>query len=177
MATQPAGHLYRWTAVVDGQRLRELRRQRALSQAEFGHAVGSPRGAPRVLPFGVLGTPLRVAWDVGVYLLQASNTDALDVVARHLAGLCRRYDEMMNLARVNDHLWKHAAAPVDVGDIEIIGITTLSVSHFGQNNLAQAIIANGLDPNGISFIPFDLGVELAGGLAEPIDVLISSTLP
>jgi hypothetical protein len=132
------------------------------------HAIAE--GSPNllgVLPFGALGTPLRVAWDVGVHLLQASSSDSLDVVAKHLTGLCRRYDEMMNLARVNDHLWKHAAAPVDVGDIELIGITTLSVSHFGRNNLAQAVMENGLDPNGISFIPFDLGVELAEGLAEP----------
>ncbi len=31
MATRPTGHADRWTAVVDGQRLRDLRRQRALS--------------------------------------------------------------------------------------------------------------------------------------------------
>jgi transcriptional regulator with XRE-family HTH domain len=33
--TRPTGHGDRWTAVVNGQRLRELRRQRGLSQVEL----------------------------------------------------------------------------------------------------------------------------------------------
>ena len=40
MATRPTGHADRWTAVIDGQRLRELRRQRALSQAELAKLAG-----------------------------------------------------------------------------------------------------------------------------------------
>ncbi len=40
MAIRPTGHADRWTAVVDGQRLRELRRQRALSQAELAELAG-----------------------------------------------------------------------------------------------------------------------------------------
>jgi transcriptional regulator with XRE-family HTH domain len=35
MAVRLTGHADRWTAVIDGQRLRELRRQRALSQVEL----------------------------------------------------------------------------------------------------------------------------------------------
>jgi hypothetical protein len=119
-----------------------------------------------VLPFGSLGTPVRVAWDIGAHLLRPRNADSLDIVARHLAGLYRRYDEMMNLAMVNNHLWEHAAAPVDVGDIEVIGITALSISHFGRSTFTEAV-GRGLDRNDISFIPFDLGSELAEGLPEP----------
>jgi transcriptional regulator with XRE-family HTH domain len=40
MAIRPTGHADRWTAVVDGQRLRELRRQQALSQAELAKLAG-----------------------------------------------------------------------------------------------------------------------------------------
>jgi transcriptional regulator with XRE-family HTH domain len=40
MATRPTGNPDRWTAVVDGQRLRELRRQKALSQAELAKLAG-----------------------------------------------------------------------------------------------------------------------------------------
>ena len=40
MATRPTGHTDRWTAIVDGQRLRELRRQRALSQVELAKLAG-----------------------------------------------------------------------------------------------------------------------------------------
>jgi transcriptional regulator with XRE-family HTH domain len=40
MATRLAGHPDRWTAVIDGQRLRELRHQKALSQAELAKLAG-----------------------------------------------------------------------------------------------------------------------------------------
>jgi transcriptional regulator with XRE-family HTH domain len=40
MGLRPTGNPDRWTAVVDGQRLRELRRQRALSQAELAKLAG-----------------------------------------------------------------------------------------------------------------------------------------
>ncbi len=40
MATRPTGHADRWTAVVDGHVLRELRRQRALSQVELAQLAG-----------------------------------------------------------------------------------------------------------------------------------------
>jgi transcriptional regulator with XRE-family HTH domain len=40
MAVRLTGHANRWTAVVNGQRLRELRRQRALSQVELAKLAG-----------------------------------------------------------------------------------------------------------------------------------------
>ena len=40
MAVRLTGHADRWTAVIDGQRLRELRRQRALSQVELAKLAG-----------------------------------------------------------------------------------------------------------------------------------------
>jgi transcriptional regulator with XRE-family HTH domain len=40
MAVRLTGHADRWTAVVDGQRLRKLRRQQALSQAELAKLAG-----------------------------------------------------------------------------------------------------------------------------------------
>ena len=40
MAARPTGHAQRWTAVVDGRRLRELRRQRRLSQVELAKLAG-----------------------------------------------------------------------------------------------------------------------------------------
>ena len=40
MVTRSTGNPDRWTAVVDGQRLRELRRQQALSQVELAKLAG-----------------------------------------------------------------------------------------------------------------------------------------
>ena len=40
MASSPVGHAARWTAIVDGRLLRELRRQRALSQVDLARLAG-----------------------------------------------------------------------------------------------------------------------------------------
>jgi predicted transcriptional regulator len=40
MTVSPTGRPDRWTAVIDGQRLRELRRQQALSQVELAKLAG-----------------------------------------------------------------------------------------------------------------------------------------
>ena len=40
MTVGPTGRTDRWTAVIDGQRLRELRRQQALSQIELVRLAG-----------------------------------------------------------------------------------------------------------------------------------------
>lgn len=116
-----------------------------------------------VLPFGALGTPVRVVWDIGVRLLEPTgeNPESVDVVARHLIRLCSRYGEMMDLARVNDYLWDNGAAPVDVGDIDVMGITALCTSHFGFGEMTEAVVRGGLDSSSVSFIPFDLGREMA----------------
>lgn len=116
-----------------------------------------------VLPFGALGMPVRVAWDIGLHLLEENNPESLDVIAGHLAAWCRRYAEAMQLAMVNDHLWDHAAAPVDVGDMEIMGITALSASHFGREQIAEAIARHGINRDEISFIPVALGIEMSEG--------------
>ena len=138
-------------------------------QILYGIAAESPN-RQGVLPFGSLGTPVRVPWDIGVHLLQNDNPESLEVVAQHLTALCRRYAEMMGLAIVNDYLWDHAAAAVDVGDIELMGIAALSASHFGSEKITQAVNRLGLDPEGISFIPFELGREMSEQSSGPDNI-------
>lgn len=135
-------------------------------EALHGIAAESPN-RQGVLPFGSLGTPVRVPWDIGVHLLQDDNPESLEIVARHLTALCRRYAEMMDLATVNDYLWDHAAAPVDVGDIEVMGIAALSASHFGREQITNAVSRLGLDPADISFIPFRLGRDMSEPSSGP----------
>jgi hypothetical protein len=122
-----------------------------------------------VLPFGSLGIPIRVAWDIGVHLLQGyvsesadpDDSESLATVARYMTVLCRRYAETMELATVNDYLWNNAAAPVDVGDIEVIGIAALAAIHFGSEEITASVTRLGMRPDDISFIPFRLGTEIA----------------
>lgn len=40
MAVRPSSHAERWMVIVDGQRLRELRHQRAISQVELARLAG-----------------------------------------------------------------------------------------------------------------------------------------
>jgi hypothetical protein len=125
------------------------------------HAIAAESPIRRgVLPFGSLGIPVRVPWDIGVHLLQESSPESLDVVARYLTLLCRRYAETMESAAVNDYLWSHAAAPVDVGDIEIIGIAALATAHFGSEEITASIAGLGAGAEDTSFIPLRLGSEI-----------------
>lgn len=140
------------------------------SYSERLHAIAAESlNRQGVLPFGALGMPVRVAWDIGLHLLEKNTPESLDVVAGHLATWCRRYAETMELAMVNDHLWDHAAAPVDVGDMEIMGIVALSASHFGRGQIAEAIAGHGVNRDEIAFIPIDLGIEISEGPIESHD--------
>jgi hypothetical protein len=76
---------------------------------------------------------------------------------------------MMNLTRVNDYLWENGAAPVDVGDVEIMGITASCTSYFGPDEVTEAVVRDGLDSSDISFIPFDLGREMRKRSARSFD--------
>ena len=82
--------------------------------------------------------------------------------------LCSRYGEMMNLTRVNDYLWENGAAPVDVGDVEVMGITASCTSYFGADEVTGRWWMDST-PSDISFIPFDLGREMRKRSARPFD--------
>lgn len=47
--------------------------------------------------------------------------------------MARQYSETMALAQVNRYLWRNAAPPVDVGDLDIAGIAALLVRAFGSD--------------------------------------------
>jgi hypothetical protein len=163
--------------MVDYRSPRSLDEASGYRQALHGIAAESPL-RQGVLPFGSLGIPVRVPWDIGVHLLQdydsespdAGDSESLAVVARHLAALCRRYAETMELATVNDYLWSNAAAPVDVGDIEVIGIAALAAVHFGSEDITASVTRLGVQTDDISFIPLKLGIEISNwsqGLQAP----------
>ena len=115
-----------------------------------------------VTPVGALGTPIRQLWNVARHLVRAG-PGALPAIARHLAGMCQRYAETMELAQVNSYLWRHGAAPVDVGDIDIAGIATLTARRFGGEPLLQALEQTGLssERSPIALAPVEAGLALA----------------
>ena len=85
------------------------------------------------------------------------------VVADHLAGMARRYAETMSLAQVNTHLWRHAAAPVDVGDIDVAGIAALAAHRFGVDTLLHSLQEAGVsaERHPIAMAPIEAGVDMA----------------
>jgi hypothetical protein len=140
-------------------------RRLGFQQALYPIAAESPV-KQGVLPFGALGTPIRIPWDIGVHLLQERSPDSLRIVARHLAAMCRRFAETMELATVNDYLWSHAAAPVETGDIDVIGMAVLASIHFGSDELATSLGRLGVrdEDEGLAFIPMRLARELTNAL-------------
>jgi hypothetical protein len=91
-----------------------------------------------VVPVGALGAPIRWFWHVAKLLLEPSRSTASEVAAQ-LGALTRRYTESIELASANEYCWRNAAAPVDVGDIDIIGIAVIASRRFGFEELFNAL--------------------------------------
>lgn len=113
-----------------------------------------------VAPVGALGTPIRFLWDTARHLYRAE-PKSVDVVASHLAVMGDRYIEAMELARVNQFLWRHGAAPVDVGDIDLAGITALAARRFGWKQTVAALESSGGQrSNPLKIPPVRLGLAI-----------------
>jgi hypothetical protein len=119
------------------------------------HATG-------VVPIGALATPIRLLWDVAAHLL-ARQPGSSQIVAGHLADMARRYAQTMSLAQANEYLWRNAATPVDVGDIDITGVAALAVRRFGADtvmgDVREAGVSTERDP--IAMAPIEAGAALA----------------
>jgi hypothetical protein len=119
---------------------------------ESPHRVGAT-------PVGSLGTPIRRFWAVAGYLLSGDHDD-LDAAMRHLRIMGDHYAEDMEHAHVNTHLWEHAAAPVDVAELDIVGLTVLATRRFGPSRVAELVHVDG-DHAPTASIPMQLGLALA----------------
>lgn len=124
-----------------------------LAMEESPHARG-------VVPVGSLGTPIRRLWDVARQLFLG--VPDVSVIGRHLAEMSRAYAETIELAQVNDHLWRHAAAPVDVGDLDIAGIAALTARLVGADGLRDAVLGS-VEGRlaAVALAPIEAGIALA----------------
>jgi hypothetical protein len=127
------------------------------------HAMG-------VVPVGALGTPIRRLWGIAAHLL-SRRPGSPQVVADHLASMAQRYAETMSLAQVNTHLWQHAAAPVDVGDIDIAGIAALAAHRFGADTLLHSVHEAGVsaERHPIAMAPIEAGIDMAQPWSEDFE--------
>ncbi|WP_433003277.1 hypothetical protein [Kribbella sp. CA-294648] len=87
---------------------------------------------------GAMGTPIRRLWDIALHLVMAGD-DAHGQIRLHFTAMCGRYAETMALAQSNQYLWEGAAAPVDVGDMDLTGIAALTARRLGTETLYEII--------------------------------------
>lgn len=91
-----------------------------------------------VVPVGALGTPIRWFWRMGKLMLERP-VESTREYARQLAVIVERYAESVELARTNEHCWRNAAAPIDVGDIDVAGMAVIAGRQFGVDGLTAAL--------------------------------------
>jgi hypothetical protein len=114
-----------------------------------------------VVPVGALGTPVRTFWDIAETLLLGTPPSGALIIARHVEAMARRYRESMTLAQVNSHLWTNVAAPVDVGDVDIAGITAIAARRFGLSAIEAAFNRPDSPLDAIGRAAIDAGLDLA----------------
>lgn len=110
---------------------------------------------------GAMGTPIRRLWDIARHLVTAGD-DAPDQIRLHLAAICERYAENMELAQSNEYLWRGAAAPVDVGDLDLTGIAALTARRLGVETLESIIgqLQESSDLGRVALAPLQAGLTL-----------------
>jgi hypothetical protein len=113
-----------------------------------------------VAPIGALGMPLRQYWDIAGRFLDASDDETARTVAADLARMADVYAEAINSAMANERLWFNAAAPVDVGDIDITVIALISARRLGRD-LTQEHLRSATESLGpTARVPLELAGEM-----------------
>lgn len=113
-----------------------------------------------VAPIGALGTPLRQYWDISRRFLDSSDEESARTVAADLARMAGAYAEAVNSAMANERLWFNAAAPVDIGDIDIVAIALVSAGRLGSDMMKAHLrsAAESLDPT--ARVPLEVAIEM-----------------
>jgi hypothetical protein len=93
-----------------------------------------------VSPVGALGTPARRYWETAAALHRVTGDEtAVNTIADHVTAMSRRFAEASELAMANAHTWTNASAPVDIGDIDIVGTTAMAARRFGVTAMQGAL--------------------------------------
>jgi hypothetical protein len=122
-----------------------------------------------VLPMGALAMPVSRYWGIARLLLtfgieSGGNAGQRDGAASRvidaLEPMCREYAQSIEQARANQRLWQGAAAPVDVGDIDIASIIALSMRRIGRGPIRRHANRLREDLGPLAAIPLVCGLEL-----------------
>jgi len=89
-------------------------------------------------------------------------------VVRTLGQMGRRYESAIQRAHVNQYLWEQQQAPVDIVDLDIVGMTVIAavaMEHVGMN-LKRDIALAANDSHGLAMLPIYAGLGLHEGPGE-----------
>jgi hypothetical protein len=112
-------------------------------------------------PVGALGIPIRHYWATASALLDGNGDQ---FIGEHLTPFVNRYMDNVLSARSNKYLWDHAASPVDVADVDAIGVVSLAVQRFGRHIIGPQLYDRGELEFGLPAIGsslLEIGYELA----------------
>jgi hypothetical protein len=136
-----------------------IRREFGSRLGEFARSSPNRRG---VAPIGALGTAMYRLWDIATHLLvEPESPTAAIVVTDHLAAMSRTYVEHVGLAMVNEYMWFHAASPVNVGDIDILGIAALASRTLSTTMFVSQMNSRMEQLPPLARVPAELGIEIA----------------
>jgi hypothetical protein len=104
--------------------------------AEF--AASSPQ-RNGVAPIGALGTPIRLHWRIATMLLESGieerrENTAADIVG-NLAEIAEVYGRTIDSAMSNRYLWRGGGAPVEVVDLDVVGLLSIAAAKLGPRTL------------------------------------------
>jgi hypothetical protein len=115
---------------------------------------------------GAVGTPAGSYWAIARHLLSRESERDLSAIVPILMSAARRYAEAVGRAMVNEYTFGHAAAPVDVGDVDLAGIVTLTMRRFGRSRTADLLGGQLAQMDRLARIPIELGMEMEGPRPE-----------
>ncbi|WP_285743684.1 hypothetical protein [Lentzea sp. NBRC 105346] len=151
--------------VVAGEDDDELRGMVQTVLTESPHSVG-------VSPVGALGIPIRRFWSLASALAGdvreapmvggTADTGPISAVVEHVHDWIAKYVQSVELAMANEHCWRHAAAPVDVVDLDICGTIALAASQLGLGQVMDGMTTLAEDLPPLGRVQIQLGQELAG---------------
>lgn len=136
--------------------------------AEF--AASSPQHNG-VAPIGALGAPIRLYWRIATALLESPTGQQRESTASNIAGslaeIAEVYGRTIDSAMANRYLWQGGGAPVEVADLDIVGVISVAAAQLGPRVLRRHLgAARERLTNARGHIILDIGEYMIIGLYD-----------
>ncbi|MET8123447.1 hypothetical protein [Micromonospora sp. NPDC005189] len=136
--------------------------------AEF--AASSPQHNG-VAPIGALGAPIRLHWRIATALLESPTGQHRESAAADIAGslaeIAELYGRTIDSAMANRYLWQGGGAPVEVADLDIVGVISIAAAQLGPRLVRRHLAAaKERLTNARGHIILDIGEYMITGLYD-----------